>query len=251
MTKQRRWLVWFSVAWGVVLVVGALYAVFNGKATVKEQRTITQAQPVVDRATETVVTAAGPVAVRIGGYDQRETCRVTVARAGLSFQRVISLYTAPGEEKALLKGLADRLPKDYRASLVGESLYADAGEFIRVTGNIAGPGQVRVLASTGCRPAGDGPVRAKEQPDRAPVAAVFAVLGVEPLDWAAYHAGCVDTTVATTRSAVPGPLAAKFEGRELLIGTPELVVFRDGAASVVVTATAGSVSVSRTVTTCQ
>ncbi|GIG57723.1 hypothetical protein Lfu02_20950 [Longispora fulva] len=251
MTKQRRWLVWFSVAWGVVLVVAALYAIANGHATVKEQRTITQAQPVVDRATEAVVVAAGPVAARIGGYDQRETCNVTVARAGLNFQRTINLYTSPGEEKALLKGLADRLPKGYRASLVGDSLYADAGEFIRVTGMVAGPGQVRVLAATGCRPAGDGPVRAKEQPDRPPVAAVFAALGVEPLDWAAYHAGCVDTTVATTRSAVAGPLTAKFAGRELIVGAPELVVFRDGAASVVVTATAGSVSVSRTVTTCR
>ncbi|MGY0234984.1 hypothetical protein [Longispora urticae] len=251
MTKQRRWLVWFSVAWGVVLVVAALYAVANGKPTVKEQRTITQAQPVVDRATETVVLAAGPVAVRIGGYDQRDTCDVTVARAGLSFQRIIQLYTKAGEEKALLTGLAARLPKAYRASVTGDSLYADAGEFIRVTGSVTGPGQVRVLAATGCRPAGDGPTRTKEEPDRPPVAAVFAKLGVEPLDWAAHSAGCVDTTIATTRSKVAGQLPAKFEGRELLLGTPELVVFRDGAASVVVTVTTDSVSVSRTVSTCQ
>jgi hypothetical protein len=256
-SKRRRWLWGIGVGWGVFLLAAGLYAIADGEATVKEQRTITQAQPVVDRATEAVVAAAGPVAgVVIGRYESRDSCRISAIRLGADYQRAVQFYVRPGTEQQLLETMRAGLPKSYRAALIGRgasggALFADAGEFIRVIGTVAGTGQVKVTASTGCRPVGEGAVEPRGEPEKAPVAAVFGTLGVEPEEWGVYVAGCVRTTVGKASGVAPGPLSARFEGTERIIDTDNLVVFRDGLATVAVTATGGSVTVARTDRVCQ
>ncbi len=239
------------MAWAAVLVVSGAVAAVYGAATVKEQRTVVQAQPTVDRAVASVAAAAGPdTPLAIGGYQTRDTCRITAVRAGVDAERVVTLYVAPGNETALLRRLAEALPRGYAATIDARGeLRADPGQFVHVTGTTEAPGQVRVSAYTGCRPPG-GRLTSFQVPVptdlRADVAPVLADLGVTALSWRTYQVGCVRTLVASAPTAGVQTPAGRLTDRRPVVATADAVAYRSAGGSVVVRRDGGQLTVAAT-----
>ena len=100
----------------MLLVVAAVVSVRRDAPTVREQRNLAQAVPVVDRATEDLITAAGPdVVVELAGRRVKEGCRLTLLRSGGDLESRIVLRTSAADGAGLLERIADRLPASYRA----------------------------------------------------------------------------------------------------------------------------------------
>ena len=72
-----------------------LYAL-HGEPSVREQTTIGNARPVVDRAIVDVVAAAGagPV-VAVSGFDRVRSCKITPVRSGVEFRRDVTFTRHP------------------------------------------------------------------------------------------------------------------------------------------------------------
>jgi hypothetical protein len=128
---------------------------------VREQRTIAQAAPVVDRAAGEIVAAAfadADATVEVSGRRLTAGCRLTSAWDGAELERVVTARTDPATAPAVLDRIADRLPAAYRVAVrhaeVGEvhRLRADAGDFVAVTGGVTSPGVISLTVGTGCRP---------------------------------------------------------------------------------------------------
>ncbi|MER7473728.1 hypothetical protein, partial [Micromonospora sp. NPDC000018] len=158
---SRRWLPWLlaaTVAWAVLLTVLTWTSVRDDPPTVREQRSLAEAGPVVDRAAGELAAAAGDTAVLTPPEVERG-CRVTPFADGATLVRAVEAFVPAGEERALLEQVADRLPGHWRAGVRvtsdGPLLRADAGEFVTVEGTVVGDGRVRLVADTGCRPVGD------------------------------------------------------------------------------------------------
>ncbi|MCX4389240.1 hypothetical protein OG777_20235 [Micromonospora peucetia] len=154
-----RWLLAATVAWAVLLGALTWISVRDDPPTVREQRSLTEAGPVVDRAVGELVAAAGDTAVLTPPVVDRG-CRVTPFADGADLSRGVDVFVATGGERTLLEQVADRLPADWRAGVRatsdGPRLRADAGEFVTVSGRVEGDGRVRLTVDTGCRPVGDG-----------------------------------------------------------------------------------------------
>src|SRR5437764_9438403 len=163
----HRVLIAVALAWGLVLVTTGIWYSFHGRPTAREQTTVAQAQPVVDRAAGAVVHAAGPAAVpAVFGFDKVSDCDVTPLRGGAKYERALWLYTNAGGEADLLQRIADALPGRYKAEVHHPAdggpatLTADAGFFVTVEASVPVAGLVVVKLGTGCRrlghqPAGD------------------------------------------------------------------------------------------------
>lgn len=171
--RLPRWLKIVTAVWIVALVVGGGWYALHGQPSVREQTTIGDARPVVDRAIVDVVAASGgaPV-VAVSGFEQVNSCKITPVRSGAEFRRVVDLYTSPGSESAILHTIASHLPARYRAqassgrpggsagsagsggsgvSAATSTLDADAGDYVAVDGTVPAPGRIRIVAATGCR----------------------------------------------------------------------------------------------------
>src|SRR5262245_12522739 len=114
----RPWIVAVVVAWTALLAGGIVWAVRRGEPTAREQTTVAQARPVVDRAAAQLATAAGSdglAVVAISGFERAGTCSVTVVRSGVRYHRVVTAVVQPGTELELLRRVAARLPASYRA----------------------------------------------------------------------------------------------------------------------------------------
>src|SRR6185369_13810095 len=89
-------------------------------------------------------------------FQRISSCSITPVRPGAEYKRVVDLYVSPGSESAVLDAIAHGLPHSYGAS-AGTSgtltFYADAGDYVAVKGTVPAPGQIRIKALTGCRPA--------------------------------------------------------------------------------------------------
>ncbi|SCL63363.1 hypothetical protein GA0070606_3781 [Micromonospora citrea] len=161
--SPRRWLPWLlagTVAWAVLLAALTWTSVRDDPPTVREQRTLTEAGPVVDRAVGELFAAAGDTAVPTPPEVERG-CRVTPFAEGATLTRGVDVFVPVGSERELLERVADRLPGSWRAGVRvtsddGPRLRADAGEFVTVSGRVDADGRVRLTADTGCRPVGDG-----------------------------------------------------------------------------------------------
>jgi len=156
-SRVRAWLTVAAAAWAIALVVAGVYAARKGRPTVREQTTIAQALPVLDRAIAAVVAAAaGPQAVvAIEGYEQlRDRCRAG-NRDGVRYSRSTRVYTPVGQEGALVDRIARALPRSWKAAAGGprdaRRLRADAGFFVRLGGGQVGSGELRFSADSGCR----------------------------------------------------------------------------------------------------
>jgi hypothetical protein len=247
----------------VVLAAG-LWGVWHDRPTAREQTTIAEALPVADAAIGRVASAADgtDTVAAIGGYSQiSRDCTVTAARSGQRFQRTLLLYTTRDNEGLLLDRIAARLPASYHATVrhiapPGNALSADAGTFVAVHGVVLGPGVVRVDADTGCRPVShpvSEPDSASTSPDRAPVEAVFARLGLRPTGWRTHRVPCPGegslwTVEATGGPGVPASLAVplKDSAPAPVIARADLVAYRGGTGQVAASENGGMLTVTST-----
>ncbi|MFC0098316.1 hypothetical protein ACFFKH_12340 [Micromonospora marina] len=159
--RRLRWLVAAAVAWAVLLAGLTWWSVRTDAPTVKEQRSLDQAGPVVDRAIGELTAAVGAAGVPALLPDRLERgCRITPMDDGATLERGVEVAIGDDDVRGVLRGIADRLPPGWRAgvsTLDGEPLLrADAGEFVTVEGRAGGPDRVLLTAGTGCRPTGSG-----------------------------------------------------------------------------------------------
>ncbi|HEU5106976.1 MAG TPA: hypothetical protein VFT95_00225 [Micromonosporaceae bacterium] len=160
--RRRRWLIAIGTAWALLLGAAAGWSYHRDAPTVREQRTIAQAAPVVDRAVGEVVGAVfdADAVVGISGRRLRAGCRLTPAWAGAELERTVTIRSAAADAPALVDRIADGLPAGYRAGVSGAGgvrrIRADAGEFVAISGAVTSPGVVSVSVRTGCRPPSDG-----------------------------------------------------------------------------------------------
>lgn len=261
----RRWTVILAVGWAVLLVAGIVYAIRTGGPTGRDQTTVAQAQPEVERAIATVATAAladDNAVVAISGFDRVGECSVTLVRGGEQYQQVLIASVAPGTEEALLRRVADRLPGTYGATVRGGSvprLVADAGYWIRLSASVTSPGRVRFVADTGvCRTVGDlvtpdGGVTDRDTDNTATVRTVFSRLGLVPEQFAAHRVACpgggsLSTVEAVSRDGTRpgGPLNAGSPNGIVVVSTKDLFAYRDGGTGVSIRADDRSVAVTAT-----
>lgn len=248
--SPRRWLPWLlaaTVAWAVLLAALTWTSVRDDPPTVREQRSLAEAGPVVDRAVGELVAAAGDTAVLTPPEIERG-CRVTPFADGAVLTRGVDVFVPVGLERALLERVADRLPERWRAGVRvtsddGPRLRADAGEFVTVSGGIEADGRVRLTADTGCRPVGDGyaaPAVGADDEQADALAAALRALGA-PADPAPtlVVAPCPAGGAARTArvAAVPAPpspaTALAPVARPPLLDTAQAYAYRHGAVIVV------------------
>ena len=263
--QRRRWLYAGIAAWAALLLVGTFVSVRHDAPTVREQRTIEQAAPVVDRAIGDLVAAAGPgVVVELADRQVRPGCRLTLLRDGATLDGAVTMRTAVAEAPGLLDRIVDRLPADYRAGVrhraegTAHVFRADAGEFVAIEGGLTGPGVVTLTATTGCRPTSGDPDDRAVPPlppaDQDPVKVLTALGATEvaPVGLAAARCpgqGVVWTARAAGRGAPAGPLSAVLPrpaGSIVVADTPELYAYRAGPLSIVIEAGDGRIRVAAT-----
>ncbi|GAA2520594.1 hypothetical protein [Pilimelia columellifera] len=160
MTRRGRLLLSaVAAAWAVVLLGLGYLSARNSPPTAREQRSVAQAAPIVDRAATLVVTAAWADAVfAVAPARLVAGCRLTTFVDGARLSRVVTLYTAAERGPDLLRQVAGSLPPSFGARVrgrggVAERISADAGEFVAVSGQTLEPGVLRFTIHTGCRPA--------------------------------------------------------------------------------------------------
>jgi hypothetical protein len=261
--SRHRWLVAVSTVWAVLLVVLAVYAVRQGEPTVRTQTTVAQALPTADRAIAEVVAAAEPAGAvaEISGYREVSArCSITAVRDGARYERVAHLYVPAGQEPALLDRIGAKLPRDYDAQVRGSGthqLTADAGDFVALRGGVAGAGDVRITADTGCRPLTAPVSEAQPSPvaaDRLPVQTVLATLKVDAVRWQTHRVRCEQGGSVWTVQA-DGPAgsappslvdALRATSPDAVVARPDLYVYRGGPVGVVVRTHDGAVTVTAT-----
>lgn len=249
------------IGWAVVLIAAAVYAARNGQPTVREQTTVVQALPTLDRAIAAVATTAGPTAVAtVTGYERTVSRCEAGNRTGVEYERSLSVYTIPGQEAQVVDRIAAALPRSYRATVrhsgSTHALRADAGFFVRLTGALVRQGELRFTAETGCRvPGGEipGPVDEAGAPPAPATAATEALARLDGAQPArrTYRLECpaggvkwfvefAATVPAETLSIASPP------GAQILLSGPDRLAFLDGEVGVVVTAFGGRSIVSAT-----
>lgn len=251
----------------MLLLVLTYLSVGRDEPTVREQRSIAQAIPVVNRALGEIIVAAGPdVVVELSSPRLVEGCRLSLVRDGATLEQDVTFRTVESQERALISRIAQGLPKDYRARSRASkgTLRADAGEFVGIEGGLTEPGTVKLTATTGCRPglpADVGELLPEAPRDDEPVR-VLAALGVtdhDPVTRAVVRCpdddGQVRASRVVGRGAVSKPLDATL--RPLAGADPVVVMaqtdryaYRSGSRSVVVEAVDGEIRVTVTESGC-
>ncbi|MFG1714085.1 hypothetical protein [Micromonospora sp. NPDC049203] len=222
--RRPRWPVVATVAWAVLLAGLTWWSVRTDPPTVKEQRSLEQAGPVVDRAIGELTAAVGGAGVPALLPDRLERgCRITPMDDGATLERGVEVAIGGDDVRAVLRGIADRLPAPWRAgvsTLDGEPLLrADAGEFVTVEGRAGGPGRLLLTADTGCRPVGSG-YRAPSADAAAESAVLAAALGrwggatgpVQVLAAPCPGGGTARTVRSEAAAPADQPLAVAFGG---------------------------------------
>ncbi|MFC0008117.1 hypothetical protein [Micromonospora siamensis] len=244
-----RWLPALTVVWAVLLGVLVWVSVRDDPPTVREQRDLAQAGPVVDRAVGELLAAVGDAgAVALAPARVTPGCRITPMEDGAALERAVAVEFAGDDVRGLLERVAARLPGDWRAGVrvtgEGARLWGDAGGFVAVRGRPAGPGRVLLTADTGCRPVGAGyrPPTASAGPEGAALADALRALGLpaapRPELTAAPCPAGEGTNTRTVRATGPAPATlaalAPLAGDSTVRDTPEVYAWRSGAVSVVV-----------------
>ncbi|MFJ6195925.1 hypothetical protein [Micromonospora sp. NPDC092111] len=253
--RRARWLLAATVAWAVLLGALTWWSVRHDAPTVREQRTLAEAGPVVDRALGELVAAVGDGAWALTGPQVDRGCRITPMSDGAALRRGLDVLVAEGGERALLERVADRLPADWRAGVragsSGPRLRADAGEFVAVEGRVTSGGRVRLTADTGCRPTGAGyPAPPAAPADPALDAALRALgrpaQGAPELVTAPCPTGGTARTVAVAAGAAPVSLAGlrPLAGGPPVADLPEVYAYRSGPVTVLADGTGERVRVS-------
>jgi hypothetical protein len=254
-----------AVAWALLVAGLAYWSARHDPGTIREQRSVGRALPVVERAAGQLAAAAGPDAVLEVAAPRLSTgCRITSARAGATAEQEVRVFVPPADAGARLDQLGDRLPEAYRVRVRhpadgDHTLRADAGEFVGIRGRVTEPGVITLTVATGCRP-NDRPVLADTLLPAPPelVAAanpVAAALGIgtgEPVGATGVrcdNAGHVARSLRLTGqpSMVPGPLPtalrAQLAGTTLVLSTVDRVAYRHDGVGLVAEARDGRVTV--------
>jgi hypothetical protein len=256
-SNRRRWLTALLVVWAVALGAMVIYEAKHGRPTVREQTDTHHAQAYVDRAITDALAAAGPDPVAaISGYRLIDNCHVTAVRRGSVYARDLRLYTAPCGEQALLVSIGNRLPARYKATTQSYGaivkLLADAGDFVRLRGSMTGPGEVTLVADTGCRPEGARPAAepAPAPADRAAAESLLRTLGVQATTAAVHQVGCIRTVELTgpETSATPLDRALATAGTKPVVATETLFAARSSGEDLAVQASGGVLTATGTVT---
>jgi hypothetical protein len=237
--RKRLWIAVGLSAWAIFLIGAGAWAARNGKPTVREQTTIVEALPTVDRALAAVVTAAaGPRAVvGVGGYERTDAACSAGNRTGERYQRVATVYVVPGTEGDVIDRVGAGLPGGWGATVRHRdglhALRADAGFYVRLTGAVTEPGELRFTADTGCRRRGGKvpqPPAAANPPSTADLLSRLGVTGGGTASFAVRCASKSDlsaTTVSAPRPSVP--LAGALpDGAEPIVTRADLLVFMTG-----------------------
>jgi hypothetical protein len=259
-----------AVVWGVLLAIGMGWALARGGPTAREQTTVADALPVVDRAVARIASAAtadGQAVAAISGFDRVGECSVTVVRSGERYQRAVTVVVTPGTEAALIERVGARLPADYQVNVTTGTvprMVADAGLWVRLTGSVTGKGQVRFVADTGaCRPLGDLVAATSDQTpagdpagvdaSRGEAAMVLARLRVSPAQWNTYRAPCPGGGAISTVEAIgadgvePGALDEVLRGLGApVVATPDAYAYTSGPHQVAVRSDAKHIVVTST-----
>jgi hypothetical protein len=235
------------VAWAVLLGVLTWVSVRDDPPTVREQRTLAQAGPVVDRAVGELVAAAGDRVVALEPERVERGCRVTPVLDGATLERGVEILDPDADPRAVLTEVADRLPPGWLAGVRvtgdGPRLRADAGEFVLVQGRPAGDGRIRLTVRTGCRPLGDGyrPSAAQAGPEADALAVALRALDAPAAPAARQVAApCPggDRQARTARvtldpaPAEPARALAPVAAGTVRLETPEVYAYRQGAVTV-------------------
>ncbi|MFK3984994.1 hypothetical protein ACI2K4_32060 [Micromonospora sp. NPDC050397] len=245
--------------WVVLLLLVAYVSVRRDAPTVREQRDVAAAMPVLRQALGRLLTGAeNSAVVEIDGPRLEPGCRITPLRDGANLVGSVTLRTAEAEAPALLDRIAEQLPTEYEARVRHRpesgthTLRADGGEFVAIAGGVTDPGTIRLTAETGCRPNPSGTtvvgtllgLPIDVEPGR-----VLAALGLPPdgkMDRDGPLTCGPGRSAQTVRLTVPGlptmPLGATlrtFAGPEATVvaDQPTLYAYRTPALSVVVTLT--------------
>ncbi|MEV6814546.1 hypothetical protein [Micromonospora sp. NPDC051296] len=238
------------MAWAVLLAGLTWMSARNDRPTVREQRTLVQAVPVVDGAIGELVAAASGAVPALVPPEVDRGCRITPFAEGATLKRQVELAVPGGEERALLEGIADRLPPAWRAGVrvtsEGPRLRADAGEFVTVQGRPVADGRVRLTVDTGCRLTGNddylasGPGAAGAEVQA--LTEALRALGASATDpEVLVTAPCPGGGVARTVRSASGPVStspqaalAPLAGGTPVVETPEVYAYRrDGVAVLV------------------
>ena len=228
------------VAWSLLLAGLAVWSYREDAPTVREQRTLAQATPLVSAALGNLVAAAGDGAVSaLDPTRVADGCRITPVRDGAELTGGVRFYTAPEGVPTLLGRIAAALPAGYAARASATALRADAGDFVAVRGRQVAPGVVQVVVTTGCRPLGaavdDPPVGQPVDglPDR--VLTALGASSVEPGTPTVAPCpggGVVATAVAVGRGGALKPL--RSAGGVAVLDSPEVYAYRAGGFDYVV-----------------
>jgi len=269
--RRGRWLLAIVVAWALALGVLSYVSVRTDPPTVRDQRSIGEARPLVDRAVGELAVAAGSDAVvLISGYEVTGGCRITPLRSGETLERDVTIYTGQIDGPALLDRIAERLPRSYVAGVrhgqQHDTLRADAGEFVSVRGGVTSPGIVILTVGTGCRPTAplgvDVPAPSGEDrriADRMVVALGGTLDGVTAAEAPCPTGGTVRTVSATgTRSGAAKPLRdvlvplfGSAQAGPALLDTDDAYAYRADEAMVAVVSTSDGKLDAAVTTPCQ
>ncbi|MCW3812968.1 hypothetical protein ONA91_00655 [Micromonospora sp. DR5-3] len=245
--RGLRWLVAAAAAWAVLLAGLTWWSVRHDPPTVKEQRSLGQAIPVVDGAVGRLVAAVDGEAWELTPAQLRRGCRVTPLADGATLTRGLDVLVAVGSERALLERVAQRLPADWWAGVGaasgGPRLRADAGEFVAVDGRVVADGRVRLSAATGCRPVDPAYAEPRPAPAVAPeLGAALRALGRSgppPAEVvvAPCPAGGTARTVSAAAGGKPVSLAPLRPLGVAVVDRPETYAYRAGPVAVLADAT--------------
>jgi hypothetical protein len=266
--RPRNWLLLIVSAWVAVLLAGIGWAVVHGRPTDREQTTVAAALPYVDAAASRIAATAeadGQAVSVVSGFDKVGDCKVSLVRPGQRFQRVVTVLVAPGTEGAAFQRIAARLPASYKVTVRTAplpSLVGDAGLFVRIVGNKAGDGVLRIALDTGsCRSLGPLLVPTPPPGNRSAVAPAFQRLGLAPVQTMVFAVPCtrgpgqlstVESFGPDNQVAVASHLPSTLDGLGTpIVSSPQLYAYRSGDATVgvrvednrvVVSATSGCAS---------
>lgn len=254
MTARRRlWWVAGGTAWAALLIGLGAFATGDDPPTIRDQRTVAEALPVVARVAGEALAAVGPGRVVEIRPLRAAPCDVTPAREGRRLTRDVLVHLDPADARGLLDAVAAALPPAYAASTwhdrdgTRHELTADAGEFVGLDGAVEDDGALlRLQVTTGCRPLDDavlpGPAPAAADPE---LDGVVRAVGATPAAGTAQILTCPGGATARTVTVEATPAPPDLgTGLRPLVPTPvraepTVWAYRSGPRSIVVSAVDG------------
>ena len=249
--QRRHWLALLAAGWAVALLAAAAISAHTGRATVREQRDVADADTVVDLTVGEIAAAAVTAPLLRISADQITTgCRITPVRDGIELRRTLQ-FAAGSMNSMALTGIARALPQRFKAATVTDTagrigLRADAGEFVAVDGVVDDDGTVTVTVSSGCRPRAPlTPTPSVDAAAQTSVAPLMTAMTAHQSQLSVAQATCPGGGVVRTvtakaitddgdRPALRDALIAPARGAVSLIDRSDVFAYQRGSITVLV-----------------